>query len=264
MHCEETRQTLSLYLDDCVSLPARVAIDEHLDSCPVCRAEAAELRSLTRSLKLMPRPTPPPYLAETITDLLTIEAAARRQAPKPPLGRRIARFLEPRLMPYTVGSCASVFMFFMMLLALRPHFVALREAALQRNSVTIVNTIGYNLYEAQDLARLRADVSELSPTLNPSGRLAALTRAYARPHTSYYADANDGDDMTVITDVFSDGSASLADVVRAPRDKRMLEEFESALRQDRAFVKAEYDRRPDTMRVVISLGPKVEVDAQKF
>jgi hypothetical protein len=44
----------------------------------------------------------------------------------------------------------------------------------------------------------------------------------------------------------------------------MLEDFESALRQDRAFVKAEFDRRPDTMRVVISLGPKVEVDAQNF
>src|SRR6185295_11333458 len=123
MFCEETRQALSSYLDDCVSLPARVAIDEHLNRCPVCRAEVADLRSLTRSLKMMTRPTPPPYLAETISDLLTIEAAARRQAPKPPLGRRIARFLEPRLMPYTVGSFASVFLFFMMFTALRPHFV---------------------------------------------------------------------------------------------------------------------------------------------
>jgi hypothetical protein len=104
-------------------------------------------------------------------------------------------------------------------------------------------------------------VSELSPTLNPRGRLAALTSAYAHSHASYTADA---DDMTVITDVFSDGRGSLVNVVRAPRDKRMLEDFESALRQDRAFVKAEYDRRPDTMRVVISLGPKVEVDAQNF
>ena len=263
MTCEETRQSLSLYLDDCVSLPARVAIDEHLNRCPVCRSEVAELRSLTRSLKTMTRPTPPPYLAVTITDLLTIEAAARRQAPKPPLGIRIARFLEPRLMPYTVGSFASVIMFFMMFTALRPHFVALREAALQSNGVVILNTTGFDLHEAEDLARRRADVSELSPTLNPSGRLAALTRAYAHTHASYYAD-DDADDMTVITDVFSDGSASLADVVRAPRDKRMLEEFESALRQDRAFVKAEFDRRPDTMRVVISLGPKVEVDAQNF
>jgi Putative zinc-finger len=260
MTCEETIQSLSLYVDDCVSLPARVAIDEHLDRCPVCRSEVADLRSLTRRLRSMARPTPPPYLAETITDLLTIEAAARRQAPKPPLVRRIARFIEPRLMPYTVGSFASVFMFFMMFTALRPHFVALREAALQANGITMVNTTGYDLYEQQDLARKRADVSELSPTLNPNGGLAALTRALPHSHPSYYADA---DDMTIIADVFSDGRGSLVDVVRPPKDPRMLEEFESALRQDRVFVKAEYDRRPDTMRVTMTFGSTVEVDAQK-
>jgi Putative zinc-finger len=261
MICEETKESLSLYVDDCVSLPARVAIDEHLDRCPVCRAEAAELRSLTRSLRSMARPIPPPYLAETISDLLTIEAAARRQAPKPSLARRIARFLEPRLMPYTVGSCASVFMFFMMFTALRPHFVALREAALQGNGILMPKQpySGYDLKATEDLARNQAP--ELSPTLDPRGALAALTRTLPHPHAGYYADA---DDMVVITNVFSDGSASLADVVQAPRDKRMLDEFQAALRQTPAFLKAKYDRRPDTMRVVFTFGPKVEVDAQKF
>src|SRR5215211_216050 len=138
MSCEETRQTLSLYVDDCVSLPARVAIDEHLDRCPVCRAETAALRSLTRSLSLMERPKSPAGLADSISDLLTIEAAARRQAPPPSIGRRIARFLEPRLMPYSVGSFASVILFTLMFAALRPHFIALREAALQNSGGMIV------------------------------------------------------------------------------------------------------------------------------
>src|SRR5262245_18638222 len=174
MSCEETRQTLSLYVDDCVSLPARVAIDEHLDRCPVCRAEVAALRSLTRSLSLMTRPKPPAGLAASISDLLTIEAAARRQAPPPSIGRRIARFLEPRLMPYSVGSFASVIMFTLMFAALRPHFIALREAALQ-NSVTVVQTApAYDLYRPvspEDLARLRAPYGEESPSLNPGGAL---------------------------------------------------------------------------------------------
>ncbi len=263
--CEETRQTLSSYIDDCVSLPARVAIDEHLDRCPVCRAEVAELRSLTRSLSLMTRPTAPADLADTISDLLTIEAAARRQAPNPSIGYRIARFLEPRLMPYTVGSFASVIMFVLMFAALRPHFVALREAALQANGggVILLRTTQplYDLYSSEDFARSRADVSELSPTLNPSGRLAALTRGSAHSHELHY---NDADDMIVGLDVFSNGSASLADVVQAPRDKRMLDEFESALRQDAPFVPASYDRRPDTMRVFFTLGQKVDVDARNF
>lgn len=267
MTCEETRQTLSSYLDDTVSLPARVTIDEHLDRCPVCRADAAALRSLTRSLKSMTRPAVPVGLADSITDLLTIEAAARRQAPKPSLGIRLARFLEPHLMPYTVGSFASVIMFLLMFSALRPHFVALREAALQGSDVLVIHTAtpGYDLSRPitpEVLAAIRANVSsDLSPTLDPDGALAALSRHYSQPHPGYYPDA---DDMIVVTDVFSNGAASLVDVVQPPRDRRMLDDFESALRQTAAFVPASADRRPDTMRVVITLGPKVEVDAQNF
>ncbi|HEV8431185.1 MAG TPA: zf-HC2 domain-containing protein [Pyrinomonadaceae bacterium] len=266
MSCEETTAALSSYIDDCVSLPARVAIDEHLDRCPVCRAEVAGLRSLTRSLSSLTRPKPPADLADTISDLLTIEAAAR-QAIKPSLGVRIARFLEPRLMPYTVGSFASVIMFFLMFTALRPHFVALREAALSSNGAVIVLPIyqpGYDLYKPvsqQDFADSRAPFGEQSPSLNPGGALAALTRAYSRPHASQYVDS---DDMIVVTDVFSNGAASLADVVQPPKDKRMLDDFESALRQNAAFVPASFDRRPDTMRVVITLGPKVQVDSRNF
>ena len=69
--------------------------------------------------------------------------------------------------------------------------------------------------------------------------------------------------MIVVTDVFSNGSASLADVVQAPKDKRMLDDFESALRQNAAFVPASMDRRPDTMRVVFAVQ-KVDVNDRNF
>ena len=69
--------------------------------------------------------------------------------------------------------------------------------------------------------------------------------------------------MIVVADVFSNGSASLADVVQAPRNRRMLDEFESALRQDAAFVPASMDRRPDTMRVVFAVQ-KVDVDDRNY
>ena len=259
MTCEETRQTLSLYVDDCVSLPARVAIDEHLDRCPVCRAEGAELRSLTRSLKMMTRPAPPAGLAETITDLLTIEATARL-APKPSWSRRVARFLEPRLMPYSVGSFASVILFFLMFTALRPHFVALREAALNNGGgLYVVHTgplPGYDLsrpVSSQSFAASRAPYGEESPSLNPSGALAALSRAYSHRNP-----------MIVGVTVYSNGQASLYDVVLPPPDRRVLDEVETALRQDASFVPAYYDRRPDTMRVYLSLGTNVEIDGQNF
>lgn len=256
MSCEETRQLLSLYVDDCVSLPMRVTIDEHLDRCPVCRSELVAMRLLTRRLSSMARPAVPEGLAPMINDLLMIEAVARRQAPTPSLAIRIARFIEPRLMPYTVGSFASVILFFMMFSALRPHFVALREASLHRGGVILIHTVLYKPVTKESFAASRAPFAEQSPSLDPGGALAALTRAYAHQHTDYYGEA---DDMIVVTDVFSNGVASLADVVQPPRDKRMLDEFESALRQDAAFVKASLDRRPDTMRVVFAVQ-KVDVD----
>lgn len=260
MLCEETKQSLSSYLDDCVSLPTRVAIDQHLDRCPVCRAEAADLRSLTRRLGQLSRPVPPADLASTISDALVIESAARRQQPDPSLTHRVARFLEPRLMPYTVGSFASVIMFAMMFAALRPHFVALREAAVQNSSVFMVRaTPIYDLtqpVDAEAFAASRAPFAEESPSLNPGGALAALTRSYSHPPHGMY---NDSDDMIVVANVFSNGAASLADVVQAPKDKRMLDEFETALRQDAAFVPASLDRRPDTMRVVFAVQ-KVDVN----
>ena len=260
MLCEETKQSLSLYIDDCVSLPTRVAIDEHLDRCPVCRSGVAELRLLTRSLSSLARPTPPANLALAITDALAIESAAQRQAPDPSWGHRLARFLEPRLMPYTVGSFASVILFFMMFAALRPHFVALREASTQNASMIIIRPLpGYDLtrpVNAETFAASRAPYAEESPSLNPGGALAALTRSYAHPEHGLY---QDGDDMIVVANVFSNGAASLADVVQAPRDKRMLDEFETALRQDAAFVPASLDKRPDTMRVIFSVQ-KVDVD----
>ena len=264
MLCEETKQSLSLYVDDCVSLPARVAIDEHVDRCPVCRDELIELRLLKRRLSLLTPPTPPSDLAVTISDLLAIEAEARRQQPTPPLLHRVARFIQPRLMPYTAGSFASVLMFLLMFASLRPHFVALREAAaVQRTGVIMVQAGGYDLTRpvtSEDFAASRAPFGIESPSLRPGGALATLTISYATPRANSHGNA---DDMVVVANVFSNGAASLADVVQPPRDKRMLDEFESALRQDAAFVPASVDRRPDTMRVVFTMQ-KVDIDDRNF
>ncbi|HKQ52876.1 MAG TPA: zf-HC2 domain-containing protein, partial [Pyrinomonadaceae bacterium] len=84
MSCQETQQSLSLYVDDRLSLPVRAACDEHLRRCPVCRAELDEVRGLTRSLSALPRPVPPPGFAASINNALFIEAAARRRQPALP------------------------------------------------------------------------------------------------------------------------------------------------------------------------------------
>jgi hypothetical protein len=266
MSCQETQQSLSLYVDNQLALPARAACDEHLRVCPVCRAELQEMRDLGRSLSALARPVPPSDLASSISDALLIEAGARAREPVLPLSVRVLRWIEPRLMPYTVGTFASVLLFALMFNALRPHFQALAEAAdAAREDVATVkiiyvgpngetefnHTLPPEIYAAE-----RAPYNDESPSLNPRGALAELTRLHSHK--------NEGDDdMIVVTDVFSDGRASLADVVQPPRDRQMLNDFQDALQKNAAFVPASYDRRPDTMRVVFVVQ-KVDVPERNF
>ncbi len=264
MNCEETTRLSSSYIDDVLSLPVRVEVDNHLDVCPVCRAHVSELRSLSRTLAQLTPGVPPFDLAASINDALMIEAAARRQSPKPTFRDSVTRWLEPRLMPYTVGSFASVILFVSMFAGLRPHFVALQDAARQSNAFVAASE--YRVYDLHqpvsqaDFSATRAPFAEQSPSLNPGGALAVLTSSYMHPHPTVNEDA---DDMIVVADVFSNGAASLADIVQAPRDQRMLADFQLALRQSAAFVPASLDRRPGTMRVVFTVQ-KVDVRDQSF
>ena len=158
-------------------------------------------------------------------------------------------------------------LFIGMFAALRTSLMAFRDwdhasRAAQEMSYRILYVDGESGYDinqpvsAQSLSTLRAPFATESPSLNPRGALAALTKSHA--HTS---DGND--DMVVVTDVFSNGRASLADVVQAPRDPRMLDDFQHALRQNPAFVPASFDRRPQTMRVVFVIQ-KVDVRERNF
>jgi hypothetical protein len=260
MNCEETKQTLSAYLDDELSLPARAACDEHLLHCPVCREELAAMRSLVRGLSALPRPLTPPFLAASINDALLIEAGAVLRQPKLPLMVRFMSWLQPRVMPYTVGTFASCLLFILMFTALRSSLMALRTfdratrspfAATYRINYFQGENEGYDITKPitpESLAARRSAVGVESPSLNPNGALAALAWT-----PTLNKSAGDDDDMIVVTDVFSNGRASLADVVQAPRNRRLLDEFQNALREGPAFVPASYDKRPQTMRVVFVL-----------
>ncbi len=262
MNCEETTELLSQFIDDVLPASLRAGVDEHLDRCPVCRAHVVEYRSLSRSLRQIARPVPPADLASSINAALQIEAAAQRLAPERSLAQRLSLWLEPRLMPYGVGSFASVVLFAAMFIALSPHFMALQAASRDLSTVLVFRpSPGYDLNQpvsSEDFSNLRAPYAEQSPSLNPGGALAALTSAYSQPRAN-----QEGDDMIVVADVYSNGSASLAEVVHAPRDRQMLADFQVALRQSAAFVPASLDRRPDTMRVVFTMQ-KVDVRERSF
>jgi anti-sigma factor RsiW len=258
MSCDEIQQSLSLYVDDGLTPAARVECYRHLEVCPVCRARLAEMRSIRSGLAMLSRPAPPADLVPSINKALMAAAAAQPARRNTAFGDVVAAWLQPVAMRYAFSSLASVIIFTCVFAALRPHMIALHEAALAFEQIPIISYPDDPFRPAYDITKpispesyvaLRNPYNVESPSLNPGGALAALTSEPTRLRDGRRGD----DDMMVVADVFSNGSASLADVVHAPRDRRMLDEFEKALRTDAAFVPAALDRRPGTMRVVFSI-----------
>src|SRR5215210_2709020 len=102
MTCTETRKNLSAYLDGRLAGALRAVVGAHLECCPVCRLQLAELRAVVRGLGQLERPQPPAALTAAISDALMIERAARQQKPPLPFGLRVERWVRPRVMPYTI------------------------------------------------------------------------------------------------------------------------------------------------------------------
>jgi len=252
MICEETEKSFSSYLDGQLAHAARAAVDAHLEVCPVCRRQLDRTRLLTRALARLEHPLPPASLATSINNLLLIERAARRQQPTGSLSSQFLRWLEPRLMPYAVGALTSVLLFVGVVNGLRSQLRLLRDLTIATQQAALDDSFDKSLFEVTG----GYDVTKPVPTINPNGALAALIRT---PSSS----GDDADDMVIYADVFSNGSASLAGVVQPPRNPQLLDEVQEAFRQTPAFVPASLDRRPQTMRVVLSLS-KVSVHEGSF
>jgi hypothetical protein len=265
MSCNEIQESLALYCDDGLNEEGRARCDQHLEVCPVCRARVTELRAMKTRLATMSRHAPPAGLASEIQFAVRAEAfvlRARRTAPKSELiAEVLSVWLQPRIARYAFSSIASLIIFGSVFLALRPHMIALHEAASAYTEFIADNPgSGYDINEpisSSNYAALRTPYNSESPSLNPKGGIATLDLTEA-----HHPDAG-SDDMVVVADVYSNGFASLADVMHAPRDKRMLEEFRAALRNNAVFVPAALDRRPETMRVVFSIQ-RVEVRDVKY
>ena len=269
MSCDEIQKSLMLYVDDGLTPDARSACYQHLEVCPVCRARLLEVRSIHSRLTTLARPAPPVDLIPSINSALSAAAAARKARKETTFGDVARAWLQPVMMRYAFSSIASVIIFTCVFAALRPHMIALHEAELAfERSPIIVEPVdvfrpGFDINKPispESYAALRTPFNTESPSLNPGGALATLTSEPTRVRGS----GREGDDnMMVVADVFTNGSASLADVMQAPRDRRMLKDFEKALRENAAFVPAALDRRPETMRVVFSIQ-RVDVHESNY
>jgi hypothetical protein len=269
MTCDEIQESLSLYCDDGLAEEKRDGCDRHLEVCPVCRAHVADLRTLRVRLATLSRPQVPADLVPAINRAVIAEAQAERARRNTPASEVFAEFisawLQPRFARYAFSSIASLILFASVFVALRPHMLALHEAANSFDEFTAAGNRALGRYNINEpisptsYAALRTPYNIESPSLNPNGGIAMLNLSGVDVHER----GDENDDMLVVADVFSNGTASVADVMNVPRDRRMLDSFQAALRNNAVFVPSAMDRRPGTMRVVFSIQ-RVEVRDRNY
>ena len=264
MKCENLQFNLSVYLDDCLIEQERAIVDKHLAQCPLCRQKLADFQVLRNTLRVLPRPElPNDWLAAM---RIRVTQAAENNQPRfsPVHTETLREWIQMRLMPYSVGTAASLLFGLTLLWSLlSAAYIPVKNTELAKieprtNSPVLLTDSkagGFasgNDYElnAADYASARLMVSNGSPSLNPQGALVALTRSIVRGHMK-------DDEVVIVADVFGDGLARIAEVVEPSSDVRAVYELEKALKNDpnyAPFVPASFDGRSETVRVIFKIN----------
>lgn len=250
MKCSDLRSNLSLYADGLTSDGEAVSIAGHLETCPLCRQRYAETREIRDSLRQLPRAEMSSALRNKIK--LSVRHDIRKKKHSwMPVSSDVLELLQMRVMPYGVGVFASVLIGVTFITMM---FSGMFSVAPGGNApVMFASTT--NPFDGMDVtditprayAQTRLGFGSESPSINPQGALIAMTKSLVRG-------GMEDDEVVVVADVFGNGLAHIAEVVEPSRDQRAVGELQKALESDpafAAFVPANMENRPDSVRVVL-------------
>lgn len=263
MKCENLQLNLPIYFDDVLDEAERAEVETHLAQCPLCRHRLADFQSLRNSLHNLSRPALSNDRLMAMRNRVASESEIRQENSASWFSADTREWLLMRLMPYAVGTTASVlFTLTLLWTLLSAAYVPERTVDLVRNetpvksNVLLTNPDSIDLNDDLELnpasfAATRYSVAGGSPSLNPQGALVALTKSIVRGKMK-------DDEVVVVADVFGDGLAQIAEIVEPSSDVRAVRELEKALKNDpryaAPFVPANMDGRSDTVRVIFKIN----------
>lgn len=258
MKCENVQFSLSLYADGVLTDEETLATENHLAHCPLCRLKLDEFSSLRQSLRAMHAPPIPKDLLANIKKSVRAELAPARSVRASRVSTGLLEFLELRVMPFAVGTAASVVLGLTMVwLMLSSANIPDSEIAGSRPAASGIRTPSGDEVAVNDFIAQRGLVSNESPSINPHGALLELTNAFVSGRLKEK-------EVMMVADVRGDGLAEIEEIVAPLDDQATVFEIERAMREnptDAPFVPASLDRRAENMRVVI-LIQRVDVPAE--
>jgi hypothetical protein len=256
MKCRDLQFLLPLYSDSVLTEKEQNLVETHLDSCPVCRQKLFDFNEIRNVFRAAARPAMPPAVGESVRAAVALRSGTSGAPMFSTVGDR-RRWVDVWLMPFAVGSLSSVFLCFTLLWVIisneiRP--ISSNGGSSQASNTTLLYPYPASLSTRTELtpfeyASSRAGYAHLSPSINPQGSLVALTRDLA-------GEIRDDEEVTVVADVYGNGSASITEVVEPSSDERAVSQLQQALgsgTSDPAFVPASFDQRIEPMRVVFKI-----------
>ena len=253
MKCENLKFNLSLYIDDILTDEERALTDAHLVQCPLCRQKLDDFRALRQNLKRVTEPALPKNLLASVQTALRAELQPAAPPKKSYFSHGFREFLQMRVMPLTVGTAASLFLGFSLLWILlsSANRAPIAESAAPggRQTIDIAQIPSTDEIALIDFVSQRGLVSSESPSINPQGALAAMTKSFVSGNSKE-------DELVVVADVYGNGLAEIEEIVEPLDDQQTVYELEKAMQQnstDAPFVPAFLDRRADSVRVVLKI-----------
>jgi Putative zinc-finger len=262
MNCESLQLNLSLYFDDILTSEEISAVDGHLKTCPLCRAKLSEIQTLTTDLRMLPKVEMPINLSASIRTKVADEL--RHNQRKPFFSEYLTELLQFRVMPYAVGTVASLLLFLAFLSSfpnvaptadkfdITTKEIAYIDIPKQVGEMEMPNKFGVSgnvPLTSAEYASSRSNFSKESPSLNPSGALIALANTLVRDNVRE-------DEVVLVADVMSNGIAKITQVVEPPKNKLTMEKLQNALQNDAdfaPFVPSNLDNRSDKMQIIFKM-----------
>lgn len=267
MKCRDLQFILPLYPDNVLSEEEQSLAAGHMDSCPVCRQKLADQLEIRNNLRAIARPQMPQAAQLVIRSKVAARAEMSAPSRMFQLERERRRWVDVWLMPFAVGSLSTLLLSFTLLWVVvsgevRPGAGTIADRRESTSNTTLLYPYQPPAIPAEndlnplDYAISRSSFSRESPSINPRGPLVTLS--------GDLLDETRDDEVTVVADVYGNGSASIAEVVEPSLDADAVDKLERALSSNTevaAFVPASFDRRAEPVRVVFKFQ-NVSVDTR--
>lgn len=251
MGCSDIQLDLGIYSDGKLDPVRDARVRDHLQTCPVCRQVHSELLEVQNELRQLSRIEISDSVRRSLKTAVSVEQSRMRNSWFS-VGPDLRDWLEMRLMPYTVGLLASLFIG-ASFLALLPSGIKQANLSADPSSTMLAasrdrfdDTDSFELSPAA-YARTRASIANESPSINPQGALVALTKSLVRGSMR-------DEEVVVVAEVFGNGLAQITEVIEPTRDHKAMNDLARAMDTDPSyapFVPAVLDNRSDSVKVVL-------------